>query len=169
MSQHWLAPDWEPKKTIQHLSIKYLTDKGIKAILLDVDKTILPGKSLDIHPSIDTWIKEGKNFFLIHLLSNNPSRIRISSVAKALKLSYTFSAAKPRRKKLHKFLDEFNLSPSEVAIIGDRIFTDVLAGNRLGLYTVLVRPIGENGNETDNQYLQKAEKTLANLLGAEIL
>ena len=28
-----------------------------------------------------------------------------------------------------------------MALIGDRLFTDVLAGNRLGLYTVLVRPI----------------------------
>ena len=27
-----------------------------------------------------------------------------------------------------------------LAIIGDRIFTDILAGNRFGIYTILVKP-----------------------------
>jgi len=35
------------------------------------------------------------------------------------------------------------LSPQEVAVIGDQIFTDVLGGNRLGLYTILVTPISD--------------------------
>jgi predicted HAD superfamily phosphohydrolase YqeG len=32
-------------------------------------------------------------------------------------------------------------APSETAVIGDQIFTDVFGGNRLGLYTILVRRI----------------------------
>lgn len=38
----------------------------------------------------------------------------------------------------------FKLSPKETAVIGDQLFTDVLGGNRLGLYTVLVAPISKN-------------------------
>ncbi|WP_338013962.1 YqeG family HAD IIIA-type phosphatase [Desulforamulus profundi] len=29
----------------------------------------------------------------------------------------------------------------ETAFVGDQVFTDVLAGNRLGLYTILVTPL----------------------------
>ena len=36
---------------------------------------------------------------------------------------------------------------NNIAIIGDRIFTDILVGNRLGLYTILIKPLGPNGDE----------------------
>ena len=35
------------------------------------------------------------------------------------------------------------LRPGQVAVIGDQIFTDILGGNRLGLYTILVTPLCE--------------------------
>ncbi len=54
-----------------------------------------------------------------------------------------------------------------MAIIGDRVFTDVLAGNRLGLYTVLVRPLGVDGKPSANNNFQKLEKLLASFMGAK--
>ena len=41
-------------------------------------------------------------------------------------------------------------------MIGDRLFTDVLCGNRMGLYTVLVRPVRDDGKpcrHADNMLL----------------
>jgi predicted HAD superfamily phosphohydrolase YqeG len=35
------------------------------------------------------------------------------------------------------------VKPAEVAVIGDQIFTDVLGGNRSGLYTILVKPLAK--------------------------
>ena len=34
-----------------------------------------------------------------------------------------------------------NIYASNTAVIGDQIFTDILGGNILGLYTILVDPI----------------------------
>ncbi len=34
-----------------------------------------------------------------------------------------------------------NLSPNEVVVVGDQLFTDVLGGNRTGLHTILVVPV----------------------------
>jgi predicted HAD superfamily phosphohydrolase YqeG len=34
-----------------------------------------------------------------------------------------------------------DLPYEQVAMVGDRLFTDVLAGNRLGLFTILVEPL----------------------------
>ena len=33
------------------------------------------------------------------------------------------------------------LPPQQIAMVGDRLFTDVLAGNRLGMFTILVKPM----------------------------
>ena len=49
-------------------------------------------------------------------------------------------------------------------MVGDRVFTDVLAGNRLGLYTVLVRPPRQDGS-CSNDRVQQFER-LARWLGA---
>ena len=50
--------------------------------------------------------------------------------------------------------------------MGDRIFTDVLAGNRLDLYTVLVRPLRADGYPCNNNRVQRLEQKLAAWLGA---
>ncbi|MNO02765.1 hypothetical protein D3C81_2232660 [compost metagenome] len=33
------------------------------------------------------------------------------------------------------------LGPEATAVVGDQMLTDVLGGNRLGLYTILVAPV----------------------------
>ena len=38
-------------------------------------------------------------------------------------------------------MQEYGFQTQETCIIGDQIFTDVLGGNRLGLYTILVQPL----------------------------
>ena len=51
-------------------------------------------------------------------------------------------------------------------MVGDRLFTDVLCGNRLGLYTVLVRPVSDNGQPCPRNRVQRLERRLAHWLGA---
>jgi predicted HAD superfamily phosphohydrolase YqeG len=51
-------------------------------------------------------------------------------------------------------------------MVGDRVFTDVLAGNRLGLYTVLVRPLKEDGTPCHHDHVQVLERQIARWLGA---
>jgi predicted HAD superfamily phosphohydrolase YqeG len=48
-----------------------------------------------------------------------------------------------------------------VALVGDRVFTDVLAGNRLGLFTVLVKPIDATGQANRLDRLQSIELEVA--------
>ncbi|NMA92200.1 MAG: HAD hydrolase-like protein, partial [Firmicutes bacterium] len=52
-------------------------------------------------------------------------------------------AIKPRRGAFRRAIKEMGLRPGQVAVIGDQIFTDILGGNRLGLYTILVTPLCE--------------------------
>ena len=83
-------------------------------------------------------------------------------------LAFTTSAGKPRRGPLRRVIEQLDLPHGQVAIVGDRVFTDVLAGNRLGLFTVLVHPIGASGQASRHDRLQRSERTLARWCGARV-
>ena len=166
MKQNWLKPDWQPDIAITSLPIQHLLDKGIKGLVIDVDGTLLPRNEILIHSSVLHWLKEAQNNFNLHLLSNNPSRKRIKCISNRISIDFTYKAAKPSTKALQKVLIKLQKHPNQIAMIGDRLFTDVIAGNRLGLYTVLVKPISANGIPCTNNRTQRLEQKVAGLFGA---
>ena len=131
---------------------------------MDVDGTLLPRNENHLHKSVFNWLLSAKEYFTIYLCSNNPSKNRIKSIANEFKIEFTCRAGKPSRKKLGEFLNKVNIDKSKIAIIGDRIFTDILVGNRLGLHTILVKPIDSNGKCKENDVLHKLEKKFGSFL-----
>ena len=161
-----LRPTWMLDRTLAELPLQELLDRGIRALVLDVDRTLLPRRQAVLPESARRWLRAARQQMPIHLLSNNPSRQRIGSLARELDLPFTTSAGKPRRRALRRVLAELPMPASQVALIGDRIFTDVIAGNRLGLFTVLVKPIDPEGQPCQRDHMQKLELRLAGWLGA---
>ena len=168
MLRQLLRPNWLRECTLAELPLQDLLDQPIRALVLDVDRTLLPRRQADLPASALRWLQQAQQQVPIHLFSNNPSRQRIGAVAAQLNLPYTISAGKPRRSALRRVLAELNLPHQEVALIGDRLFTDVIAGNRLGLFTVLVKPIDPQGHPCKRDRLQKLELRLANLVGTSL-
>ena len=164
-----LSPDWTAGTTLAHLPLQALLVRPqgpIRALVLDVDRTLLPRRSATLPPCVEQWLRHAQSLMPLHLLSNNPSRRRIGSVAAQLGLPFTTSAGKPRRAALRRVVVELGLEPDQIALVGDRLFTDVLAGNRLGLFTVLVRPIGPNGDPCPHDQVQSLEIRMSRWLGA---
>ena len=168
MLKRLLRPDWLLERTLAELPLQQLLDQQIRALVLDVDRTLLPRRGSVLPEPARRWLQAAKTQLPIHLLSNNPSRQRIGAVAQELDLPFTTSAGKPRRSALRRVLHELNVPSHQVALIGDRLFTDVIAGNRLGLYTVLVRPIDANGQPCQRDHMQRIELRLASWLGTRL-
>jgi HAD superfamily phosphatase (TIGR01668 family) len=55
-----------------------------------------------------------------------------------------------------------------VAMVGDRLFTDVLAGNRLGLFTILVEPMVEHNEVARSYSLRNLEVWISKQLGVSL-
>jgi HAD superfamily phosphatase (TIGR01668 family) len=147
--------------SLAQLPLERLYQGRIKALILDVDRTLLPRRHSEMPAAMEQWLREAQQHLRVHLFSNNPSKRRIGAVARQLDLPFTTSAGKPRRSALRKVLAELGLPPHQVAMVGDRLFTDVLAGNRLGLFTVLVKPVDPLGQPCQRDRLQRAELSLA--------
>ncbi len=166
MLRDLLTPDWLPGTSLAHLPLQELVDRGIRALVLDVDRTLLPRRQATMPVQAELWLRHARERMPLHLFSNNPSRRRIGAVADTMGLPYTTSAGKPRRAALRKVLLDLDLPPAQVALVGDRLFTDVLVGNRMGLFTVLVKPIDPDGEPCRQDRLQNLELRMARWVGS---
>lgn len=168
MLRELLTPDLTAAGTLAQLALPALFERGIRALVLDVDRTLLPRRQACLPAAAESWLREARQHVPIHLLSNNPSRRRIGTVARAVDLPFTTAAGKPRRSALRRVLVELDMPHDQVALVGDRVFTDVLAGNRLGMFTVLVKPIAVDGLPCRHDQLQEFERRLAHWLASTL-
>lgn len=127
--------------TIYEIDIKKLKSKGIKGIITDLDNTLVGAKEPIATPALVNWLRLVQaSGFQVLIVSNN-NRARVSKFAEPLGIDYIFSAKKPRNQAFKLALGRLKLKPEEAAVIGDQMLTDVFGGNRLGLHTILVKPI----------------------------
>jgi len=127
--------------SIFDLDPEHLGHLGIKGIITDMDNTLVPWNDRSVYPRLSHWLKKLKDEgFLLYIISNSTPR-RGKKLAKDLGIPAIWYAVKPRRWAFRRAIKEMGLSAEQVAVIGDQIFTDILGGNRLGLYTILVTPI----------------------------
>ena len=133
-------------------------------MILDVDGTLVSGTTPVVSNDIKNWINNSKKYFYTYLFSNNPSRNRINLIATQVDLEFTSSGGKPFKRKLKKILDKIPYSSNEIAIIGDRVFTDILVGNRLEMYTILVDSVDHYGRKDEKNKFQSLERYFANII-----
>ena len=57
-----------------------------------------------------------------------------------------------------------NEDSKNIAIIGDRIFTDIIVGNRCNIQTILVKRLSKNGLPIDINLTLILEKMISNFL-----
>ena len=159
-----LKISWDSDLPIYKISQSELQKKGIYSLLIDVDGTLVNRKSNIIPKSVKNWIGESKKLFSLYLISNNPSKKRISKIAKELNLKYKYNASKPRKKVTLSVIKEIGSEPKNMAIIGDRIFTDIIVGNRCSINTILVKKLKRDGLPIKFNLTLTIEKLISNLI-----
>ena len=124
------------------LTPDFFRDRGLNAVLLDLDNTLVDWHGTDVQPAVSAWLQglqaEGIRFCLA---SNTHRPRRLATLGEALGVPYEQGVAKPWPAGLRRCLARVDASPEQTAMVGDQIFTDVWGGNRCGLYTILVRPM----------------------------
>lgn len=138
----YLCPDLY-MANILDVTPEMLQRMGIQGVICDMDNTIIPWDDDELAPEIVSWFESLKAAgFRLCLLSNGMQK-RVSAIAHKLDIDGIPMAVKPRKIAFLKALDKLQVRQDEVVVIGDQVFTDILGGKRLGLKTILVKPMGK--------------------------
>ena len=122
------------------VSAPYLQSRGLHGLLLDMDGTLKNFHDIVIATYVVDWMNDLRNSGIqLCLLSNGRSK-RIARLAGGLDVPFVAEALKPFPFGCRKAIQKLGLAKDEVALAGDQLFADHLAGRLAGLFTILVRP-----------------------------
>jgi HAD superfamily phosphatase (TIGR01668 family) len=127
---------------IVDIDVNFFIENNIKAVLLDIDNTILD-KRHNMVQGLEEWVKTLKeNNIKICILSNTNKKKKAQNLSDKLEVPFIYFAKKPLKfgfKKAKKILEiEDNKT---IAVIGDQVLTDVFGANRCKMYSILVKPL----------------------------
>ena len=152
-------------KTVFDINFELLWKKNIRTIMLDLDNTLIPYDESDPTGKIHNLFDKIKQFgFKVYIISNNKKE-RVQNFAKQVKARYVYSARKPFRLGFKKALDlADNPSPKTVCLIGDQFMTDVIGGNRMNFFVIVVDTIKREGEKWFTRMNKYYEKRILNRL-----
>ncbi len=140
-----------------------LVNKNIKGIIIDLDNTLVPWDEKEPNENLMDWFEsifdKGIKFCMV---SNNREH-RVKLFADSLSIPYIFDAVKPRKKAFLRGIKILGTNPSNTAVIGDQILTDILGGNRMGAFTILVKPMSSQ-EFWWTRLMRKIEKNIISIL-----
>ena len=139
----YFLPD-EYVKSVFSLSPEKLKEKGIKAIITDLDNTLVAWDCPDATPEISRWVKEMRDAGLKVTVVSNNNESRVKTFCDPISISFIFDAHKPLTRSFHKAVSLMGVRKEEVVVIGDQLLTDIFGGNRAGLHTILVVPVAKS-------------------------
>ncbi len=150
------------------IDLDWLRQRGLRGLLVDVDNTLMPRNETIPGVRVRAWISALRRADVPLLVISNNWSSRVKTIASELDLEVIAPAGKPFRPAFIKGLDLLGLPADETAIVGDQVFTDILGGNRAGLASVLVPPLG-TVDLVHTKVLRVLERALLRRLAGQVL
>lgn len=125
---------------ITQIDKAFLSANNIRGLVLDVDNTLTAHGSQLVRPEVGKWIARMDAMGIKMMIVSNNTYDRVKPFADKLGLDFVSMGCKPLTVGLTKAQKQFRLPANQIAVVGDQIYTDVVAGNLKGMLTVLVKP-----------------------------
>ncbi|TQR10587.1 YqeG family HAD IIIA-type phosphatase [Psychrobacillus soli] len=131
-------------RSIFHITPDFLKEKGVKAVITDLDNTLVEWDRPNATPKLIEWFAVMKAAGIQVTIVSNNNEFRVKSFADPLGISFISNARKPLGKAFKQAVKKMNVNRDEVVVIGDQLLTDVFGGNRQKLHTILVIPVANS-------------------------
>jgi hypothetical protein len=125
---------------ICELTPEWLRERGMEAVLCDLDNTLVGYGLLAPDETVLGWIRSLKEAGIPLAVISNASKVRVEAFSGPLGLPFTARAGKPGARYLFEAIKDLGVSADRAVMVGDQYFTDVLAAHRAGIRAVLVPP-----------------------------
>lgn len=128
---------------IKEISMQILQEKKLKALILDVDNTLIDYNKNLLEGTKQWAINLKENGIKLCIVSNSNNKTKVAKVAKVLEIPYIYFAKKPFKSGFKKAQNILQVKKEEIGVVGDQILTDVIGANRCKMFPILVKPINE--------------------------
>ncbi|MCL5116611.1 MAG: YqeG family HAD IIIA-type phosphatase [Firmicutes bacterium] len=144
-------------QSIYDIDLPRLIDRGVKGLILDLDNTLVGWNQPTASDELMLWLSQVRQHQLKTCIVSNNLSDRVEAFSRHIGVMAIAKAAKPRRRAFRLAMRKMGTHHQETAVVGDQIFTDILGGNRLQLFTILVKPMSEREFWT-TQMVRRLEK-----------
>ncbi len=138
-----IKPDFN-LNSIYDIKEEELLSRGVKCIFFDLDSTVMQSKTGKFYPETLEFLNRLSKNFKIAIVSNNCKKHYIEKVEEQCDIKIYSNAKKPDTRVLKLACRDFNIDEKEAAMVGDRPLTDILAGKKANMTTILVDSISKD-------------------------
>lgn len=118
-----------------------LRAEGVTTALLDFDNTLGPDHATEPEDYSYKCVKMIQEAGISCCLVSNAKSDRSAKIAAMLNIPVVTYANKPGTSGIFKAIELMKSTPEQSLMIGDQVFTDVIAGNRAGVRTFMVEKL----------------------------
>jgi HAD superfamily phosphatase (TIGR01668 family) len=136
----WLTPSSHVASVVSIDPQRLLRD-GIRGVILDLDNTVVAWNASAPTEAVVQWVDRLRQAGLKACIVSNNFRGRPRAIGEVLGIPVVRAAIKPTPWAFRRAMAIMGIPASQMALIGDQLFTDILGGNLLGMHTILVDPL----------------------------
>jgi HAD superfamily phosphatase (TIGR01668 family) len=169
LNEYWekIKALFRPKeivKDIYGVDFAALKRRGLCALILDIDDTLIPREVNEITPAVFEWVVSRKEEgFRLCLTSNSRHPLRVKYMGETLGVPAMHLSFKPLPFAFWKSLEILKVKPHETAMIGDQLFMDILGANLVNLYSIYIQH-GKEEEFLPRIWMRQAEQWLLSKL-----
>ena len=119
----------------------FLKRMHIKGIILDVDNTMTTHNDPTPTDYSLKWLESVKKAGIKLIIVSNNKPQRVEPFAEILGLDYVSNGRKPLTYGMNEAVRRLGFAKSDIAAVGDQIFTDIMGANLAGVRSCFVFPI----------------------------
>ncbi|MFC6279144.1 YqeG family HAD IIIA-type phosphatase [Streptococcus moroccensis] len=143
---------------VYDLRVEDLERHGIRAVLVDLDNTLIAWNNPDGTPEMKKWLHDMRDAGIKVVVVSNNTTDRVRRAVEKFDIDYISWSMKPFNFGIRKALSRHNILPEEVVMVGDQLMTDIRAAHRAGIRSILVRPLVQtDSNKTKFNRMRERE------------
>lgn len=128
-------------EAVYDLTVPSLQAQGIKAVLVDLDNTLIAWNNPDGTPEMKQWLHDLRDAGIGIIVVSNNTKKRVQRAVEKFGIDYVYWALKPFTFGIDRAMKEFHYDKKEVVMVGDQLMTDIRAAHRAGIRSILVKPL----------------------------